>query len=112
MNYQTFFNEIQKILSANPNIRFRTLGGRASFTVEIRNGIIYLINSRGSRNSMTKQDFDICKKQYCDLMPPERFKGKNYTDPVLRIPIERIHSPLIPALFKYLCEHGKCICEC
>ena len=111
MNLNTFKTTLSALIGSTSK-KLPTLGRNSHFYVYFDNsGNVALKNSKGNICIITQSDFDICKKQYCSLRGKKRFQGKYYTDSKLRVPIGRTHAPLIPAVFRYLCENGYCICE-
>ena len=111
MNFNDFKTALTSLIGAATQ-RLPTLGRKSFFHVYFdKQGNVVLKNSKGNINIITQADFNICKAQYCSLHGKERFDGKKYTDPELRSPIGRTHAPLIPAIFRYLCENNYCVCR-
>lgn len=100
-----------------------TLGYDRYFCVYInKRGEIVLQNSSDIRVTMldkktkkskgkilSESDFEEAKKQYANFVPEEKYKSKYYTDSKSSFEIQRHHGPLIPALFRFVCENGYCV---
>lgn len=118
MDFQTFTQALKQIIKSQ-RVILSTLGYESYFCVYMnKKDEIVLQNSSDIRGQLLGQntgrilveaDFKKVKDQYAKLGVEERLKGANYTDPNLYLEIQRHHGPLIPALFRFVCENGYCV---
>jgi hypothetical protein len=85
----------------NPCRSFPTLGGRSSFCVCKENGVIWVINSGGTRMKVTRDFYAKVWNRYLnDLSVEQRNVSQNFTDTGWDECPGRILAPYLPAIWK------------
>ncbi|MBE6413811.1 MAG: hypothetical protein E7035_04570 [Verrucomicrobiaceae bacterium] len=70
-------------------------------------------NLKNRKNKkVTKSDFDAIKTCFMSLKGEDRFKGVNYSiGKNLKTGMGFQHAPLLPAVFRFLCEQNYFVCD-
>ena len=85
------------INTLNGNTEFRTLGERSFFNVQNNNGVLTIINSRGTSHVVTNSEVNAISRRYNELLSRNdgsHRQAKQYVDPQWR-ETDRIFSPYI-----------------